>query len=113
VYETESWQIDGFGRPVAHSVSVDGTVPSGNTYVEKTIETVVYNDLNYFNTGQPVTIRTEQLRDFDDDTSWIPTERTFDGMGRALGASERFNGVMTPISAVTCANQRKCQTLSG
>lgn len=112
VFDTESWQIDGFGRPISHSISVDSTVANGPTYVEKTIEKVTYNDLGYFNTGQPVTILTEQLRDFDDDTSWIPTERSFDGMGRVLGASERFNGVMTPISTIVYNNQGKVHTLT-
>ena len=95
VFDTERWQIDGFGRVLSHSISIDTEINGSADYEERIVQHNTYNDLNFINLGKPVSVRVEQLRDFNSTQHWIPTEQDFDGKGRVLETRQLFNGTMT------------------
>ena len=94
VFDTERWKIDGFGRVLSRSISIDKQINGSANYEEHIVERNTYNDWNFINSGEPVSIREEQLRDFEP-PHWIPTEQGFDGKGRVLETRQLFNGNMT------------------
>lgn len=90
VFEQEIWKIDGFGRILEHSVSIDHPT---NGYVGMRIERSTY-----FDQEQPSRIRIEHRRDVLNDDVQIVTERTMDGLGRVLTTTQLTGG---PGNAVT------------
>ncbi|WP_447971726.1 RHS repeat-associated core domain-containing protein [Nitrospira sp. M1] len=93
IYDTERWDIDGFGRVLFHDISIDTLINGQANYAEHTVERFTYNDMNFQNSGQPVSHRAEQLRDIGG-THWITTEQDMDGIGRVLETRQLFNGDM-------------------
>ncbi|MDZ7757525.1 hypothetical protein [Rhodohalobacter sp.] len=68
-------------------VSIDMEVNGSPGYDERIVERFTYNDLSFHESGAPVSLRVEQLRDFDD-TQWIQTEKDF-GWQRPLAQHTR------------------------
>lgn len=76
VWDMETWDVDGFGRVVAHAVSVDDEAKG---YLLKTVETLEYRDH-----AVPNQVIQRRRVDFGDDSAWVTTEQSFDGFGRVL-----------------------------
>lgn len=93
-FNRERWEIDGFGRVLSRSISFDQQVNNDADYVEHPVERFFYNDMNFVESGQPVSSRVERLRDIGGQL-WIPIDMDFDGMGRVLQSHQLFNGDMT------------------
>jgi RHS repeat-associated protein len=100
LWERETWQIDGFGRVLSHAISLDDQYGG---YVQRTVDRITYDDWAFYNAGQPNTIRTERLRDFDladqdlgsaaaHGGAWVTTEQALDGQGRVLRSSQLLGG---------------------
>jgi RHS repeat-associated protein len=114
-YETERWTLDGFGRILTHSVTMTPAGAANDAYKERVIERVSYDDWRFFNTGEPVSLRAERLRDFagaNANAVWIPTVQTYDGLGRILVKSEFFGGAMAPVATYTYNDLGKVQSLA-
>lgn len=113
--ETERWTLDGFGRILTHSVTMTPAGAANDAYEERVIERVSYDDWSFFNTGQPISVRAERLRDFagaNANAVWIPTVQTYDGLGRILVKSEFFGGAMAPVATYTYNDLGKVQSLA-
>ena len=86
-FEEESWQIDGFGRVLEHAVALDDDLEFYKLYP---ILRVAYNDLEYRESGEPVTIQ-QAVRLTFNDAPWITSEISLDGMGRTLSEMQLIN----------------------
>ncbi len=102
IFDTERWQLDGFGRVLSHSISLDTEDNGSPSYKEQTVERFTYNDSSFFDSGSPVSIRSEQLLDFDV-PHLIPTEQKFDGRGRVLTTRQLFEGEMQTLTTYSYA----------
>ena len=86
-FEEESWQVDGFGRVLEHAIALDDDQEFYKLYP---ILRVAYNDLEYRESGEPVTIQQAARLTFDD-APWIASETSLDGMGRTLSEMQLIN----------------------
>lgn len=110
VFDIEQWHLDGFGRVLSRSISIDTEVNNSPTYEERTVERFTYNDLNFFDSGTKVSVLSEQLLDFDD-THFIPVEQDFDGRGRVLATRQLFEGNMNTLTTYKYADAGGVQTV--
>jgi RHS repeat-associated protein len=110
VFDIERWQLDGFGRVLSRSISIDAEINGSPTYEERIVERFTYNDLNFFDSGAPVSLRSELLLDFDD-THFIPVEQEFDGRGRVLTTRQLFEGDMLTLTEYKYADAGGVQTV--
>lgn len=97
VLEQESWRLDGFGRILRHLVSLDHE-QSG--YRLQTMERFTYDDWRFVNSGEPVTILSEQRRTIGEDV-WITNLQALDGSGRVLSSSALWQEEGVAKAAVT------------
>lgn len=97
IYETQTWQIDGLGRQLGHSVSFDDPALG---YVLVPLQRITYEDWNFYNTGAPNWVRSESLRDRGGSV-WVTGEQTLDGLGRALASSQLLDGGARAETAYT------------
>ena len=84
VFEREVWEIDGFGRILVHSVSIDHSTKG---YVLLPV-----SRSTFFDEEQPNRIRIERRRDLGTGDVQISTERTTDGLGRVLTETQFTGG---------------------
>lgn len=110
ISDIERWQLDGFGRVLSRSISLDTEVNNSPTYEERTVERFTYNDANFFDSGAPASLRSEQLLDFDD-SHFIPVEQDFDGRGRVLATRQLLEGDMDTMTTFKYAEAGGVQTV--
>lgn len=87
-WEHETWKIDGFGRVLQRSVSIDDELEG---YKQQSIAELTYID------SEASEIRQRLRRDFDG-TIWIESHQELDGFGRVHSETQHLNG---DLSAVT------------
>ncbi|MEM7133158.1 MAG: RHS repeat-associated core domain-containing protein [Chloroflexota bacterium] len=77
VWDEERWAIDGFGRVLSHSTSIDYS----RSYQLREVARYTYADRQFFNHNEAVYVETERLRDFSGER-WIHNQQKMDGLGR-------------------------------
>ena len=87
--EKELWTVDGLGRVLTHTVSVENA--SGG-YDLITLEKFTHDDMAYFEQGIPRWIREEKLVDFNG-SDWVMIGRSFDGSERILSETTDITGI--------------------
>jgi RHS repeat-associated protein len=83
VPERETWKVDGLGRMIEHSISLDDD--------RFGYRTVPVEMITYFDTESPYRTREERLLEFGGKT-WVTADRVFDGLGRLLREVEHVDG---------------------
>ncbi len=90
--DRETWQIDGFGRALTHSISFDD---AAKVYALNDVD-----HFTYFDAELPNRVRVEHLRNVGG-TVWVTSDRMSDGLGRILTETQFIAANASAVTSYT------------